>query len=151
MAADQSPLRLLSLDGGGVRGLSSLIILKRIMHVLGEREESDKTKPLRPCEYFDMIAGTSTGGLIAIMLGTLRMDIDECIKAYSALAPKIFPQNGFVSDNKITKFFKAAKGSAWFDAKALEDEVKNLVKTHLKLGPDAIFDQIEKTDNICRV
>jgi hypothetical protein len=63
--------RLLSLDGGGVRGLSSLLILREIMEEIGRRTEAPET-PL-PCEYFDLIGGTSTGGLIAIMLGRLGM------------------------------------------------------------------------------
>jgi len=49
-------LNLLSLDGGGVRGLSSLYILQRLM------EAVNPEKPPKPCDYFDMIAGTSTGG-----------------------------------------------------------------------------------------
>lgn len=49
-------LRLLSLDGGGVRGLSALIILQALM----EKVNSDS--PPKPCDYFDMIGGTSTGG-----------------------------------------------------------------------------------------
>lgn len=49
-------LNLLSLDGGGVRGLSSLYILQRLM------EAVNPEKPSKPCDYFDMIAGTSTGG-----------------------------------------------------------------------------------------
>jgi hypothetical protein len=40
------------IDGGGIRGLSSLLILKEIM----------KNTPKKPCEVFDMIGGTSTGG-----------------------------------------------------------------------------------------
>ena len=61
--------RVLSLDGGGVRGLSSLLILSEIM------EDIDRVtdEPPKPCDYFDLIGGTSTGGLIAIMLGLLRM------------------------------------------------------------------------------
>ena len=51
---NRKPLRLLALDGGGVRGLSSLLILKAIMDGIGP-----KTKP---CEVFDLIGGTSTGG-----------------------------------------------------------------------------------------
>ncbi|KAF8699114.1 Patatin-like phospholipase, partial [Rhizoctonia solani] len=79
------PLRLLSLDGGGVRGISSLKILKDIM---------DRIKPgALPCDYFDLIAGTSTGGLIAIMLGRLRMSVDECILYYHRLAKQIFKRN----------------------------------------------------------
>jgi hypothetical protein len=66
--------RVLALDGGGVRGLSSLLILQRLMQEV-QRLKGDSQPPL-PCEYFDLICGTSTGGLIAIMLGRLRMVSD---------------------------------------------------------------------------
>jgi patatin-like phospholipase/acyl hydrolase len=49
-------LRLLALDGGGVRGLSALLILEKLM------ETVDPDAPPKPCDYFDMIGGTSTGG-----------------------------------------------------------------------------------------
>ena len=62
--------RILSLDGGGVRGLSTLLILRDIM---GEIEQRLGVSPAKPCNYFDLIGGTSTGGLIAIMLGLLGM------------------------------------------------------------------------------
>jgi patatin-like phospholipase/acyl hydrolase len=63
--------RLLSLDGGGVRGLSSLLILREILMEIKHQKNTAEI-PL-PCEYFELIEGTSTGGLIAIMLGRLRM------------------------------------------------------------------------------
>ena len=63
--------RILSLDGGGVRGLSSLLILREIMEDIEQRTGATETP--KPCEYFDLIGGTSTGGLIAIMLGLLGM------------------------------------------------------------------------------
>ena len=62
--------RILSLDGGGVRGLSSLLILRNIMEEIARRND---TPEALPCDYFDLIGGTGTGGLIAIMLGRLRM------------------------------------------------------------------------------
>ena len=49
-------LRLLSLDGGGVRGLSSLYILEYLM------QQVNPDAPPKPCNFFDMIGGTSTGG-----------------------------------------------------------------------------------------
>ena len=63
--------KILSLDGGGVRGLSSLLILREIMEDVEQRTEADEIP--KPCEYFDLIGGTGTGGLIAIMLGLLGM------------------------------------------------------------------------------
>lgn len=59
---DQEGLCLLSLDGGGVRGLSTLFILKGIMERLNcEREEAGLSS-VKPCDIFDLIGGTSTGG-----------------------------------------------------------------------------------------
>lgn len=49
-------LCLLSLDGGGVRGMSILRILEELMRKV------DPDNPPKPCDYFDMIGGTSTGG-----------------------------------------------------------------------------------------
>ena len=51
-------LRLLALDGGGVRGLSALMILRQLM------EAVNPDLPPKPYDYFDMIGGTSTGGWV---------------------------------------------------------------------------------------
>lgn len=60
---DSTGLCLLSLDGGGVRGLSALYILKNIMDRLnGERNKFANLPPVKPCDIFDLIGGTSTGG-----------------------------------------------------------------------------------------
>lgn len=55
-------LCLLSLDGGGVRGLSSLYILKNIMDRLNHARAQFELPLVKPCEVFDLIGGTSTGG-----------------------------------------------------------------------------------------
>ena len=53
-------------------------------------QDDTSTKPWLPCHYFDYMAGTSTGGLISIMLGRLRMNIDDCIEEYEKLGSEIF-------------------------------------------------------------
>jgi len=74
---EDQPLRILSLDGGGVRGISSLYILKELMAQASRQwaldRPNDQRSIPRPCDVFDMICGTSTGGLIAVMLGRLEM------------------------------------------------------------------------------
>jgi patatin-like phospholipase/acyl hydrolase len=60
---DSTGLCLLSLDGGDMRGLSTLYILKGLMDRLNQtRPEGSPAK--KPCEVFDLIGGTSTGGLV---------------------------------------------------------------------------------------
>ncbi|KAL0938197.1 phosphorylase superfamily protein [Colletotrichum truncatum] len=104
-----------SQDGGGVRGISSLLILEHLM------EEIRKTKGLehvpRPCDYFDIISGTSTGGIISIMLGRLRMTVDECIREYRDVAQKAFTPK--------RKSILPASPSGVFSATALENAIKS--------------------------
>jgi len=54
-----------------VRGLASLMVLREIMDTIKHKEGLQETP--RPCQHFDLIGGTSTGGLIALMLGRLGM------------------------------------------------------------------------------
>ncbi|KAG8768965.1 hypothetical protein FRC12_005242 [Ceratobasidium sp. 428] len=90
------PLCILSFDGGGIRGLSSLLILQEVMLRLNgqlakdSRDRGTTHVDLQPWQVFDMICGTSTGGLIAIMLGRLRMSVEQAILGYNRLAKGIF-------------------------------------------------------------
>ncbi len=77
--------RILSIDGGGIRG----IIPARFLCEL-ESEISRRTgASVRLCDYFDLICGTSTGGIIAIGLA-LGMPASEVLKLYNVNASKIF-------------------------------------------------------------
>ncbi|KAL5635601.1 hypothetical protein ACGC1H_004414 [Rhizoctonia solani] len=106
-------MRLLSLDGGGIRGLSSLLILEEIMGRV-KRDEGLPETP-RPCNYFDLIGGTGTGGLIAIMLGRLRMSVSDAIEAYVKLSDRIFSQ------------YKHRWQEGKFKASLLEGAIKEIV------------------------
>jgi hypothetical protein len=59
---DQTGLCLLSLGGGGIRGLSSLYIPRCIMQSPNADLKDDGLDPVKPCEIFDLVGGTSTGG-----------------------------------------------------------------------------------------
>ena len=59
---EEPQLSLLALDGGGVRGLSSLFILNSLMTRINAAREQQGANPVKPCQIFDMIGGTSTGG-----------------------------------------------------------------------------------------
>ncbi|MCJ1471106.1 hypothetical protein MMC07_009754 [Pseudocyphellaria aurata] len=126
------PVRLLSLDGGGIRGLSCLYILRSIMTAMQKHSPQAERGPLRPCEHFDLIAGTSTGGLIAVMLGILRMDIDTCIKAYLEIAPDIFPVESMFSNSTLGRFTKVVRKKERFSPIPFENAIKRLVADHLK-------------------
>ncbi|KAJ5140986.1 hypothetical protein N7448_004394 [Penicillium atrosanguineum] len=122
-------LCLLSLDGGGVRGLSSLYILRDIMAQLNYERVDEE--PLKPCDVFDLIGGTSTGGLIAIMLGRLEMGIDECIAAYSELMHLIFGQK---MNNLPVDW--AGNIRAQYDSTKLKHAIEHVIES-AGVAPDA--------------
>ncbi|XTI85062.1 acyl transferase/acyl hydrolase/lysophospholipase [Cenococcum geophilum] len=74
---NRASLCLLSLNSGGVRGLSTLYILKGLIARLNRK--------LKPYKLFNLIGGTSIGSLIAIILGRLKIDVDKYIAVYSEL------------------------------------------------------------------
>jgi patatin-like phospholipase/acyl hydrolase len=59
---DETGLCLLSLNGGGVRGLSTLYILKGLITRLNHERQQKSLPIVKPCEVFDLMGGTSTGG-----------------------------------------------------------------------------------------
>lgn len=74
---------VLCLDGGGGSGHSQLLILMSLMNCIKKVESGLGVQlpfELLPCHYFDYICGTSTGGLLAIMLGRLRLSVETCLK-----------------------------------------------------------------------
>lgn len=68
-------LRILSMDGGGMKGLATVQILKEIEKGTGRRIH----------ELFDLICGTSTGGMLAVALGIKQMTLDQCEEIYKNL------------------------------------------------------------------
>jgi len=79
------PKRILSLDGGGVRGAISIAFLERLEEVVGEIEG----RPTRLGDWFDLIGGTSTGAIIASGLA-LGFSAREIHKFYTELAARVF-------------------------------------------------------------
>ena len=69
--------------------------------------------------------------LIAIMLGTLQMDIQICIDEYLKMAPNIFLVKGLFQGSKFGQVLTIARGRQRFKAKPLELTIKRLVKKHL--------------------
>ncbi|GAP91468.1 putative acyl transferase acyl hydrolase lysophospholipase [Rosellinia necatrix] len=115
-----SQIKILSLDGGGVRGKSSLLILERIMETIKETRGLESVP--RPCDHFDLIGGTSTGGIIAIMLGRLGMTVDECIRAYDQVAEAAFTPKRTL----LSRIPAAPRGV--YSAQALERAIKQTVR-----------------------
>ena len=82
----ERPIRILSIDGGGVRGIIPAVLVAAIEHIFG----------LPITEIFDVFVGTSTGGLISIFLnipdknGKQKYTAVEVIELYKTLSRSIF-------------------------------------------------------------
>jgi uncharacterized protein len=75
--------RVLSLDGGGIKGLFTAAFLARL--------ESDRLGGRSIADRFDLIAGTSTGGIIALALG-LGLTANSVLELYLNAGREIFPR-----------------------------------------------------------
>lgn len=107
------PKKLLAIDGGGIRGVIALEVLSKIEALLGKGDSE-----FRLAHYFDLIAGTSTGAIIAAAL-SLGMPVSEIQKFYVDSGPDIFDRAGLLrrythyrfEDDKLAKILKAEFGA----------------------------------------
>ncbi|XP_023893071.2 patatin-like protein 2 [Quercus suber] len=118
-------ITVLSIDGGGIRGVIPGVILSFLESELQKLDGEDA----RIADYFDVIAGTSTGGLVTAMLASpneknrplyAAKDIKDF---YLNNCPKIFPQNSFPLFPQTTKIIKALSGPK-YNGKYLHSLVK---------------------------
>ena len=102
-----------------------LILLQELMYkTYNETEGRPPTRDQipKPCDYFDLIAGTGTGGLIAIMLGRLRLDLETCKEVYVRMTKRVFETDKTIAGIPYrSTLFKASK---------LEDAIKDCVREH---------------------
>ncbi|KAF8542933.1 acyl transferase/acyl hydrolase/lysophospholipase [Trichophaea hybrida] len=137
-------LRLLSIDGGGMKGYTALIILKRIMRTM-QVEGGFEEEP-HPCEVIDLIGGTSTGGLIAVMLGRLKMSVDDCIKKYEELGQEIFakkPKGG-----KLGKFAIGMSASTLYTTESLQKAIQTVIESREDILTNGLF--LDASESLCR-
>ncbi len=82
----KGPKRILSLDGGGIRGILTLGFLEEMERILRLKSNNPN---LKLCDYFDLIGGTSTGSIIAASLA-IGNSASEVKKKYFELSRSVF-------------------------------------------------------------
>ncbi|KAL6572915.1 hypothetical protein OROHE_002391 [Orobanche hederae] len=117
---------VLSIDGGGIRGIIPATILA---HLESKLQELDGPNA-RIADYFDVIAGTSTGGLITTMITAPGKDNRPMYAAkdittfYLDHSPKIFPQN------RIANLIGGPKYDVKYLKSLIEGLLGNLTVSH---------------------
>lgn len=93
MSSPQQRKRVLIVDGGGFRGLGAL-------HTINHLTKA-KSQDQKPCEMFDMMCGSSVGGLIVILLGRLKLDCATAIAIYKELTESFCGKDEETFYNKL--------------------------------------------------
>ena len=119
--AARGPKRILALDGGGVRGILTLGFLQRIEALLRRRHGDDPA--FRLCHYFDLIAGTSTGSIIAALLARGE-SVAEVIDLYQQLATSVF----------ASRWWRRGLLLPRYDKRALEQFLRHRLSSDCRLG-----------------
>ncbi|KZS92202.1 FabD/lysophospholipase-like protein, partial [Sistotremastrum niveocremeum HHB9708] len=118
-------------DGGGVRGVSQLVMLKEILQRLDYKTE----QRTRPCDIFDMIGGSGMGGVLALFLGRLSLSIDDALREYAA----------FVSIAFDNKRIPLSVGTNKFSTKNFKQGIRDVIAKYSPGNPGLACDMHCKT------
>ncbi|XP_024414163.2 calcium-independent phospholipase A2-gamma isoform X2 [Desmodus rotundus] len=110
-------IRILTIDGGGTRGLVALQTLRKLVELT--------QKPVH--QLFDYICGVSTGAILAFMLGLFHMPLDECEELYRKLGTDVFSQNVIVGTVKMSW------SHAFYDSQTWENILKDRMGSSLMI------------------
>ncbi|KAG8917339.1 hypothetical protein FRC01_002515 [Tulasnella sp. 417] len=111
--------------------------LSRPLRLLSLEQIMNEVAPgAKPCEWFDLIGGTSTGGLIAIMLGRLRMSIRDCIEAYRELSKEVFDINALNVAINILDGHRFSGGRLQSAVEKVVDQYKGRTSTKMWDNPE---------------
>lgn len=110
-------IRILTIDGGGTRGLIALQTLRKLVELT--------QKPVH--QLFDYICGVSTGAILAFMLGLFHMPLDECEELYRKLGTDVFSQNVIVGTVKMSW------SHAFYDSQTWENILKDRMGSSLMI------------------
>jgi uncharacterized protein len=130
LSATSTPKRILSVDGGGIRGCASLAFLEHIEATIRKRTGNEQATL---SDYFDLIGGTSTGAIIATLLA-LGRSMAEVKSNYLELGTQVFSKRRLRTRLPIVgrKLF-----TAW-SAAPLEKLAKTLFSEKTTLGSPAL-------------
>ena len=126
------PKRILSLDGGGIRGILTLQFLDAIEQTLRRRTNNPA---LVLSDYFDLIGGTSTGSIIAAGLAC-GMTVDQLKKLYTDIGASVFQTGG-----GINRFLPGKVQGALapkFPSEPLQRQLDQQLGANTTLGDDKV-------------
>ncbi|EFA06489.1 Calcium-independent phospholipase A2-gamma-like Protein [Tribolium castaneum] len=106
-------VRILSIDGGGVRGILVIEMLKKLEELTGKRIS----------EMFDLICGVSTGAIIASLVGVKRYTLDEISEIYKNLSTQIFTQSALKGTSSLVWSHSYYDTARW--EKLLQEQIGN--------------------------
>ncbi|KAK4198920.1 putative lysophospholipase-like protein [Triangularia verruculosa] len=118
-------IRVMSLDGGGIRGIIELEVLRQIENALGGN--------LAIQSFFDLIVGTSTGGLAALGLGAKGWSVEQCIHHFEALCASAFTKHTGVDLWVVGKAFETFHHSR-YETGVLERSLQRAFAEDLLFG-----------------
>lgn len=96
-----APRRILSIDGGGIKGAMPAAFLATVEEVTGKRL----------LDHFDLIAGTSTGGILALGLG-LGLSAADLLAFYEEKGPGIFAQERVAGASMFRRLWRRLRNKA---------------------------------------
>jgi patatin-like phospholipase/acyl hydrolase len=132
-AKRQNRFQILALDGGGIKGIFSAAILAFLEEDLG----------INITDCFDLITGTSTGGIIALGLG-MGMRPKDIVDFYVSKGPEIFKYNCLSGFRRLIKNKYSPKPlehalKECFKNKKLGESIKRLVIPSYNIGEDSVY------------